>query len=410
MPGGRNAPPRPPAPLRGVVRALRPRRGAMPATASQPAPLRTLARRAPGSRRRPAGLSAHGLRRGAGAPRAGFLRAPPPWGAVVRPAAAPWLAARSRLAPAAAGRRAPHRARAGSYRGRGSHDAFRSFGLAPRSRPVLRAVRSSGPGSTSSPRPAPLARSPAAAGGTASKQGSKGGLVPPWTPQPSAYGARQRARRPGPTRGFRSQPHAGAGVRPAAHRWHHGRRLVLRAVRSSGSGSAAGASARAPRSGVGVNPARFAPRRCAAGCAGGLTPPPDRGSGWWSPRRAVRPAPFPTGAGRGSRSAHAITGNSYASPGRRGLDAGPRSAPSGRLRDSGDRSPRGSTASKQGGRAAPLGPPARMARAGQAATEWSHTGAIAPRPCRACQPGGAGSRHESGRRGQPLPAPCVTLR
>jgi hypothetical protein len=173
-------------------------------------------------------------------------------------------------------------------------------------------------------------------------------------------------------------------------------RHVLRAVRSSGSGSAAGASARAPRSGVGVNPARFAPRRCAAGCAGGLTPPPDRGSGWWSPRRAVRPAPFPTGAGRGSRSAHAITGNSYASPGRRGLDAGPRSAPSGRLRDSGDRSPRGSTASKQGGRAAPLGPPARMARAGQAATEWSHTGAIAPRPCRAGQAGPAVATNQDG--------------
>ena len=273
----------------------------------------------------------------------------------------------------------------------------------PFGRPVLAARPRLGP------RPWPDRRQRRAAP-QASKQGSKGGLVPPWTPQPSAYGARQRARRPGPTRGFRSQPHAGAGVRPAAHRWHHGRRLVLRAVRSSGSGSAVGASARAPRSGVGVNPARFAPRRCAAGCAGGLTPPPDRGSGWWSPRRAVRPAPFPTGAGRGSRSAHAITGNSYASPGRRGLDAGPRSAPSGRLRDSGDRSPRGSTASKQGGRAAPLGPPARMARAGQAATEWSHTGAIAPRPCRACQPGGAGSRHESGRRGQPLPAPCVTLR
>ena len=386
MPGGRNAPPRPPAPLRGVVRALRPRRGAMPATASQPAPLRTLARRAPGSRRRPAGLSAHGLRRGAGAPRAGFLRAPPPWGAVVRPAAAPWLAARSRLAPAAAGRRAPHRARAGSYRGRGSHDAFRSFGLAPRSRPVLRAVRSSGPGSTSSPRPAPLARSPAAAGGTASKQGSKGGLVPPWTPQPSAYGARQRARRPGPTRGFRSQPHAGAGVRPAAHRWHHGRRLVLRAVRSSGSGSAAGASARAPRSGVGVNPARFAPRRCAAGCAGGLTPPPDRGSGWWSPRRALRPAPCPTGAGRGSRSAHAITGNSYASPGRRGLDAGPRSAPSGpgwaTLASRRGAAPQAS----KGGAPPPLDPRPGW-RAGEAATDWSHTGAIAPRPCRARQPG-----------------------
>jgi hypothetical protein len=336
-------------------------------------------------------------------------RHPPGGPSCARPLRRGWRRVRAwpRLRPVAAPPSARGLARTG---GAARTTPSAAAGLAPRSRPVLRAVRSSGPGSTSSPRPAPLARSPAAAGGTASKQGSKGGLVPPWTPQPSAYGARQRARRPGPTRGFRSQPHAGAGVRPAAHRWHHGRRLVLRAVRSSGSGSAAGASARAPRSGVGVNPARFAPRRCAAGCAGGLTPPPDRGSGWWSPRRAVRPAPFPTGAGRGSRSAHAITGNSYASPGRRGLDAGPRSAPSGRLRDSGDRSPRGSTASKQGGRAAPLGPPARMARAGQAATEWSHTGAIAPRPCRACQPGGAGSRHESGRRGQPLPAPCVTLR
>ena len=156
-------------------------------------------------------------------------------------------------------------------------------------------------------------------------------------------------------------------------------RLVLRAVRSSGFGSAAGASARAPRSVAGVNPARFAPRRCAAGCAGGLTPTPDRGSGWWSPRRALRPAPFPTGAGRGSRSAHAITGNSYASPGRRGLDAGPRPAPSRRLRDSGQ-PPRGRTASKQGGRAAPLGPPARMARAGEAAAEWTHTGAFRKAP------------------------------
>ena len=47
IPGGRNAPPRPPAPLRGVVRAQRRRRQAMPATGTTAAPLAP-ARRAPG--------------------------------------------------------------------------------------------------------------------------------------------------------------------------------------------------------------------------------------------------------------------------------------------------------------------------------------------------------------------------
>ena len=45
------------------------------------------------------------------------------------------------------------------------------------------------------------------------------------------------------------------------------------------SGTTAGASARAPLAGDGLNPARFAPRRSAAGGAGGLTPSPARGSG-----------------------------------------------------------------------------------------------------------------------------------
>jgi hypothetical protein len=62
--------------------------------------------------------------------------------------------------------------------------------------------------------------------------------------------------------------------------------------------------------------------------------------------------------------APAISGNGYASPGRRGLGGRPRQAPAGRFRDSHCRA--GGRHRKQGGRAAPLGPPARMERAGGA--------------------------------------------
>ena len=184
---GASPPPDPPPPCgRGSARST-PVRGH--ARHGHPAAPLALARRAPGvapQRGRPerAWLQHH-----PGAP-ARHSRAPPPaWGAVVLPAAAPWLASRSLLAPAAAGRRGPPRRRDGRCRG-------------PR-----------------------LAR-------------------------------RAGAARPAP--------------RPVP---------VLRAVRSAGSGTSAGASARAPLAGDGLNPARFAPRRCAAGCAGGLTPPPARGSG-----------------------------------------------------------------------------------------------------------------------------------
>ena len=203
--------------------------------------------------------------------------------------------------------------------------------------------------------------------------------------------------------------HAGAGVLPAAHRWRHGRRPVLRAVRSSGFGMTAGVPARAPLAVAGVNPARFAPRRFAAGCAGGLPPATARGSGSKSPRHVVRTAPFPTGAG--SRRGGAIRrprSRATATPAPAGGASG---EGRGRPRPGGSGTPpavpAGDTASK-GGAPPPLDPrPGWSARAGQPAAEWSHTGAIAPRPwrcCTECKPSGDLTAGLMRRRGRSAPA------
>jgi hypothetical protein len=143
-------------------------------------------------------------RPGALTPRHHERGVPPAWGAVVRPAAAPGLASRSLLAPAAAGRRGPPEA-------------------------AWRPVR--GP---------------------------------------------RLARRAGAARAGTVACARLAG-RSFVLFWHPGRRLGPRAP---------GGRRPQPRS------LRCAPPGGGAGCAGGLTPPPARGSGWGSPRRVVRPAPW----------------------------------------------------------------------------------------------------------------------
>jgi hypothetical protein len=107
--------PRPPA--AGGPRAAAPAR-AMPATGTPAAPL-ALAQARQGSHRTRRTLRAHGLqhRPGALTPRHHERGVPPAWGAVVRPAAAPGLASRALLAPAAAGRRGPPEAAARPVRG-----------------------------------------------------------------------------------------------------------------------------------------------------------------------------------------------------------------------------------------------------------------------------------------------------
>jgi len=240
---GGEAPPRdPPPPCAGGSRAVAPAAGPCPPRPGRPRRSPWREERQGSQRSRPA-LSAHGLEPRTGRAGQRFSLAAPGWGAVVRPAAAPGLASRPLLVPAAAGRRTPHcplrrvrdggaarttgRAAPGLHRGHGT-----SCGPSVRPVPAVRPV--------SRPAP-PVARD----GGRHRKTASKGGLVPPWTPRPSACGARPGALRPGPGQRLTGRRHAGAGVLPAAHRWRHGRRPVLRAVRSSCSGMTVGASARA---------------------------------------------------------------------------------------------------------------------------------------------------------------------
>jgi hypothetical protein len=110
IPGGQ-APPRPPAPLRGAVRALR--AGARPCPLRPAGPPRSGWReeRQP-SRRRPAALGAHGHQHRTGAPPRLSCAARPPWGAFTRRRPAPGLAPRQAAAagPGAAGVAAPPKA------------------------------------------------------------------------------------------------------------------------------------------------------------------------------------------------------------------------------------------------------------------------------------------------------------
>jgi hypothetical protein len=274
--GGASPPPSPPPPCgRGSAR-----RG----TCGRPCPLRApRPRRSPWRGRRARGRTATGApyarmastppgRAGAPLPRAapglGGRRAPGRCagaGVAFAPGPgcgrSPWPPRGARKAGAGATARTPGRCGSRWHRGRcPSCGPFARSGFAPR--PV--------------PRPAPRPdrrRRP-----TSASKASKGDWSPLGPPNraPTARGkvhsgpTRAGAIRAAACRGRGAACRAPLAPRPVP---------VLRAVRSAWSCTAVRASARAPLAGDGLNPARFAPRRCAAGCAGGLTPPPARGSG-----------------------------------------------------------------------------------------------------------------------------------
>ena len=220
LPGG-DAPRTPRPPAAGGPRARR-RCEAMRATGTPAAPL-TLARKTrQGSHRTRGTLRAHGFNPAQARRRATPARRPRPGGpSCARPLRRRWRARIQRaLAPAAAGRRGPPWRVQGLCGGHGSHAGA---GAARAGTPA--GARLAGRPGTCSGMPASASTRVLRpiAGGAPPPPASKGGLVPPWTPQPSAYGARQRCTpaQPGPV------PHglqpAGAGVLPAARRWHRGR-------------------------------------------------------------------------------------------------------------------------------------------------------------------------------------------
>jgi hypothetical protein len=267
----------------------------MPATGTTAAPL-ALARRAPGVAPHPwhperawlEAPSGRAARRfSARATPLGGRRAPGRCGAAGgRATARPGIACgRSPRPPQRAGR---------PVRGRGSHDRPCRSGPAPRSRHVLRAVRSSG---FCTPAGAPArapARSPVAPHFRKQARGDWSPLGPP-DRAPAARGSVHS----GPTPGGASP---GGGVPGPGC-------CLPRTAGTTAGGLSCGPSGRpvlAPRPMLrparpvrigGVNPARCAPRRCAAGFAGGLTPQIHTGRRSKSPRHVVRTAPFPTGAG-----------------------------------------------------------------------------------------------------------------
>ena len=224
----------------------------------------------------------------------------------------------------------------------------------PFGRPVLAARPRLGP------RPWPDRRQRRAAP-QASKQGSKGGLVPPWTPQPSAYGARQRARRPDLARGLRSNTTQGpeCGLRRTDGTPFTARLAGRSVVRFWQCGRCFGPRApvrrrRQPRS------LRSAPRR--GRLRRGFDPAAGPGQRLVVAAARSAPGAMSDWCGEGEPIGARDHGQQLRQPRQEGPRCGPAvGTERARLGDSGQ-PPRGSTASKQGGRAAPLGPPARMAR------------------------------------------------
>ena len=200
-------------PVRGHARYGHPGRAARPG-----------AEDAPGVAPQPGHPTRAWLQPRPGAPARPPARRPRPGGpSCARPLRRRWRARIQRaLAPAAAGRRGPPWRVQGLCGGHGSHAGA---GAARAGTPA--GARLAGRPGTCSGMPASASTRVLRpiAGGAPPPPASKGGLVPPWTPQPSAYGARQRCTpaQPGPV------PHglqpAGAGVLPAARRWHRGRCL-----------------------------------------------------------------------------------------------------------------------------------------------------------------------------------------
>ena len=195
----------------------------MPATGTPAAPLALARKTRQGSRRIRGTLRAHGFDTVRARRAQVFCARHPPGGpSCARPLRRCWRARYGapwhRLRPVAA----PPTARGPA--GAGARLARRAVPLRACTAAGARlagrsSVRFWHPGRCFGPRPSPDRRRRP----HLRKQASKGGLVPPWTPQPSAYGARQRCTpaQPGPV------PHglqpAGAGVLPAARRWHRGR-------------------------------------------------------------------------------------------------------------------------------------------------------------------------------------------
>ncbi len=222
LPGGLRRPRAPRPPAAGGPRAAAPAAGharyGHPGRAARPG-----AEDAPGVAPQPGHPTRAWLQHRPGAP-ARHSRAPPPaWGAVVRPAAAPGLASRSLLAPAAAGRRGPPAARARPVRGprlarrAGAARAGTAAGarLAGRSLDLVLHL-----GQCLGPRPGPIA------GGARPPQARQArGTGPPLDPPTERLrrAARCTPAQPGPVpSGLRP---AGAGVLPAAHRWPRGQCL-----------------------------------------------------------------------------------------------------------------------------------------------------------------------------------------